>query len=189
MYAVARVVMLKMDRAMRTGSSGKTAHRLCNRRRERGIAYIGVLVLVAIVGLGLAKAGHLVSTQSQREREAQLLAIGNEIRSAIVSYYHSGEGSRYPPSLDALIEDRRVPYTLRHLRRLYRDPMTDSDEWGIVESADGGVMGVYSRSTAIPFKRRGFAHLYASFADKNTYRDWTFVYLGPFVTNDDAPVY
>ena len=46
---------------------------------------------------------------------------------------------------------------VRHLRRLYRDPITGQDEWGLVEAPGGGVMGVYSRSEDEPIKSGNFS--------------------------------
>ena len=45
---------------------------------------------------------------------------------------------------------------LRHLRRLYRDPLTGSADWGVVKGPDGGVIGVYSQAPGKPLKQDGF---------------------------------
>lgn len=153
-------------------------------RGERGIAYLGVLMLVGALALGAAEAARVWKTVQTREREAQLLFVGDQFRQAIASYYNAAEGSRYPPTLDALVEDRRGPNPLRHLRRIYADPLAGTHEWGLVESPDGGVMGVYSQAPGQPLKRRGFPDGYAGFDDKATYADWAFVYLP---TRNDAP--
>ncbi|WP_186101583.1 type II secretion system protein [Burkholderia gladioli] len=146
------------------------------RAGERGIAYLGVLMLVGAIALGAAQAARVWQTLQLREREAQLLFVGDQIRQAIDSYYRSGPGSRYPRSLEMLVEDRRGPRTLRHLRRVYRDPLTGTREWGIVEAPDGGVMGVFSRAAGRPVKRGGFPEAYADFEDKPGYADWRFVH-------------
>ena len=46
---------------------------------------------------------------------------------------------------------------VRHLRRLYKEPITGQDEWGLVEAPGGGVMGVYSRSEDEPIKTGNFS--------------------------------
>ncbi|WP_175885487.1 type II secretion system protein [Burkholderia sp. BCC0044] len=147
------------------------------RPRERGIAYLGVLMLVGAIALGMTQVARAWQTVQQREREAELMFVGDQMCRAIASYYNSAEGSRFPPSLDALVDDRRGPRVLRHLRRVYPDPLTGSADWGIVEAPGGGVMGVYSRAKGQPLKRRGFADDYAAFDDKDAYSDWVFVYL------------
>jgi type II secretory pathway pseudopilin PulG len=152
--------------------------------RQRGIAYLGVLLLVAALGLTATEAARVWKTVQQRDREAQLLFVGGQIRQAIASYYNSAEGSRFPATLDELVDDRRGPRPLRHLRRVYADPLTGTAEWGVVASPEGGVMGVYSQAEGRPLKRRGFADGDAEFEDKDTYAEWVFVYLPPA---QDAP--
>ena len=121
---------------------------------------------------------------AQRDKEAELLFVGDEMRRAIASYYHRGPVRQYPATLEDLLKDPRFPQPVRHLRQRYRDPVTNSAEWGLVLAQGGGIMGVYSLSEARPFKRANFAGANASFADraealgeKITYRDWQFVYI------------
>ena len=144
-------------------------------RRERGFTYVTVLFLVAMMAGGLALAGEVWHTSAMREKEADLLHVGNEYRKAIERYYVSGP-KQYPKSLADLVKDPRLPGTVRHLRRLYPDPITGKDEWGLVKSNDGGIAGVYSTSEAAPLKTGGFAVRDASFEGKAKYADWQFVY-------------
>ena len=144
-------------------------------RRERGFTYVTVLFLVAMMAGGLALAGEVWHTSAMREKEADLLHVGNEYRKAIERYYVSGP-KQYPKSLADLVKDPRQPGTVRHLRRLYPDPITGKDEWGLVKSNDGGIAGVYSTSEAAPLKTGGFAVRDASFEGKTKYADWQFVY-------------
>jgi hypothetical protein len=65
---------------------------------------------------------------------------------------------------------------VRYLRRLYPDPITGKDEWGLVKSADGGFAGVYSLSEAAPLKTAGFAVRDATFEGKTKYAEWQFVF-------------
>jgi len=144
-------------------------------RRQRGFTYLTLLFAVAILSGGLALIGEVWHTGSAREKEAELLHIGNEYRKAIERYYRSGPG-QYPESLADLVRDPRRPGTVRHLRRIYADPISGSEEWGLVKSADGGIAGVYSLSEASPLKTAGFAVRDASFEGKAKYSDWQFVF-------------
>ncbi|MGU3781968.1 type II secretion system protein [Burkholderia metallica] len=155
-------------------------------RAQRGIAYLGVLMLVAALGLGMTQAARVWTTVQQRDREAQLLFVGNQFRAAIASYYNAAEGSRYPPSLDVLLEDRRALPTVRHLRRLYADPLTGTTQWGLVKAPDGGIMGVYSEAPGRPLKRQGFAARDEAFGDSDAYGEWAFVYLPPVPVDGTA---
>ena len=143
--------------------------------RQRGFTYLTALFLVAMMAGGLALAGEVWHTSAMREKEADLLHIGNEYRKAIERYYLSGP-RQYPKNLADLVKDPRQPGTVRHLRRLYPDPITGKDEWGLVKSADGGIAGVYSTSEAAPLKTGGFAVRDASFEGKTKYADWQFVF-------------
>lgn len=154
-------------------------------RAERGIAYLGVLMLVAALGLGMTQAARIWSTVQQRDREAELLFVGDQFRAAIGSYYGAAGRNRYPESLEALLEDRRSLPTQRHLRRLYADPLTGSGTWGLVKAPDGGIMGVFSEAAGQPLKRQGFPVRYEAFGDSGTYDKWVFVFLPP--APGDAP--
>jgi len=146
--------------------------------KQRGFTYIGLMIVVSIMGAGLAAFGQVASHAAQREKEAELLFRGDQYRAAIESYYKKEQ--RYPKALADLVEDKRYPMPVRHLRRLYDDPMTGSPDWGVVASPDGaGVMGVYSKAESAPIKTGNFSSSYQSFADASTYADWKFVHSPP----------
>ena len=144
--------------------------------RAEGYAYLFVLGLVALIGIGLAVVAQVWSTASQREREQELLFIGHQFRAAIRSYYDASPGAKqYPRSIADLLEDKRSPTVVRHLRRPYVDPMTGKNEWGLVRQGDW-IVGVYSLSTAKPIKSALFAADDVAFADAATYADWRFIH-------------
>lgn len=145
-------------------------------RRAQGFTYMTVLFMVAIMAGGLALVGEVWSTSNAREREAELLHAGNEYRKAIERYYLTGPQRQYPKSLADLLKDPRQPGTVRYLRKLYPDPITGKEEWGLVRSADGGFAGVYSLSEAAPLKSAGFAVRDAAFEGKSKYSEWQFVF-------------
>ena len=91
-----------------------------NAGKQSGFTYVAFLVFVALSGAGLAAYGEFASHTAQREKEAELLFRGEQIRNAIASYYRKEQ--RYPQALAELLEDKRFPMPVRHLRRLYRDP-------------------------------------------------------------------
>ena len=146
-----------------------------SRKKFAGFTYLTILFVVAIMGVGLALVGHVWETSAKREREAELLQVGNEYRKAIGRYYLSGP-QKYPRALSDLVMDPRQPGVVRHLRKLYPDPVTGKDEWGLVRSDDGGVAGVYSLSQDAPLKSAGFALRDAAFEGKTRYSDWQFIY-------------
>ena len=145
---------------------------------------MAVLILVATLGAVGAAFGELTSHALQREKERDLLFVGNEYRKAIASYYRGTPGAikRYPQSLEDLLEDRRYPTPVRHLRRLYRDPLTGDTEWGLLPAPEGGIRGVHSLSQEPPVKSGGFAYRDRALADAASYAAWHFAYGG------DSPV-
>lgn len=145
-----------------------------------------LLFTVALAGAALAGTGMVWHTAQMREKEKELLFAGNEFRNAIRAYYLATPSGlqRFPPTLEDLMKDPRFPTTVRHLRKLYRDPVTGGTDWGLVAAPGGGIMGVYSKSEATPRKRADFAPPNQVFAelskkdeDKLTYQDWKFVFL------------
>ncbi len=148
------------------------------RRGQRGIGYLLVLLWLALGSVVLTGEALLWSVQRQREREEQLLFVGDQIRRAIGSYHAAGpsEPRPYPPSLDVLLNDTRFLPARRHLRRLYRDPMTGTTDWGLVRGSDGGVIGVYSRSEHKPLRQTGFAATDLDFEGQAQYARWRFIH-------------
>jgi type II secretory pathway pseudopilin PulG len=144
-------------------------------RAQCGYTFIGLLVAVVILGLMLTIVARVWSTTEQREREAQLLWIGDAYRMAISSYVSMGQ--QYPLTLEVLLTDDRFPVPKRHLRQLYADPMTGKADWTLIMNPGGGIMGVASSSKAAPIKRKGFELIDAAFADTDCYCAWQFIYF------------
>ncbi|MDP2369381.1 type II secretion system protein [Rhodoferax sp.] len=137
-------------------------------------------VIAAMLLLALASNGVLtyVSQQALREREAELLRVGQLYAQAIGAYYEASPGSikRWPRALEDLVEDPRFVGIKRHLRQVYVDPMTRSPHWGLVIAVDGGLAGVHSLSEAAPI-RSGAMQLGAlTLPAARRYADWQFVY-------------
>ncbi|CAN7621948.1 MULTISPECIES: type II secretion system protein [unclassified Variovorax] len=146
-------------------------------QRERGFTYIGVLVLVALMGVGLAASGQIWHTAHKREKERELLFIGQEFRLALYRYakHTPGKARRAPLSLEELLQDPRHPGIQRHLRKMYADPMTGSTEWGLVKGPAGEIYGVYSLSSDEPLKKSNFALADRNFEGAAKYSDWVFM--------------
>lgn len=152
---------------MRTGEPG---------RRQRGYTYLLVLFMAAALGLFAAQAGVVWQLAAQREREAELLAIGREFARALASYAaETPTGTpRWPTVLEDLVEDRRFPVPRRHLRRIYRDPFTSRAQWGVVREGSA-IVGVHSLSERVPIRRADLPpELGAAAEHAARYTDWVF---------------
>lgn len=149
---------------------------------QRGFTYLFVLMLVTLVGMGLAAAATVWQVESQRLREAELLFIGNQYRQAIKSYYELEPAQpRLPQSVDDLLADNRRPNVTRHLRKAWKDPVSGQD-FELIESPDRqGFVGVRSPADQTPLKVAGFSPDNVTFADAATYRDWAFLFVAPGV--------
>jgi hypothetical protein len=133
-------------------------------------------MLVAVLGAGLAAVGVVWHQDAIREREAELLFVGDQFRQALLSYARlTPVGQpRSPRTLSELVADTRQPKVARHLRRIYPDPMTGRLDWGLL--LDGGrIKGVFSKGRGTPVKTAGFPLEYALFAKAPTYARWRFL--------------
>lgn len=146
---------------------------------QKGFTYIAVLVALAILGLMLAAVGDVWHTVQQREKERDLLFIGNQFRQAIALYYERSTGpvKQYPKTLEDMLADKRFANAPPYLRKIFYDPMMRTQEWGLVKSPEGGVIGVYSLSEGHPVKTWGFAIADAGFEGRGKYSEWEFVYV------------
>ena len=144
-------------------------------RFNKGFTFIGILLFIAITGIGLSVAGMSWQYQFRAEKEKQLLFVGAEFTNAINSYFASTPDAAkvYPANLNDLLLDKRMPNIKRHLRKIYLDPMTGKSDWGVVRQ-QGRIVGIYSRSTLAPYKQKGFNAAQAKLAGAKSYKDWIF---------------
>ena len=156
--------------------------------RQGGFTYLTVMFIVMVLLGGLAMVGEMWENNTRREKEAELLFIGNQYRRAIGLYYDStpGPAKRYPRTLDDLIKDPRQPSTQRHLRKLYLDPVSGK-EFLLVKAPDGGIQGVHSPSEEIPLKVANFRVRDASFEGAGRYADWKFIHVPTAAPNAVPP--
>jgi type II secretory pathway pseudopilin PulG len=144
---------------------------------EQGFTYIGLLLFIAISGIALATIGQVWHTEIQREKEQELIFIGQQYSQAIGSYYQNGpvDARQYPASLQDLLVDNRTSTPRHHLRKLYRDPFTNSLDWGLIKQ-QGRIVGIHSQSKLMPRKRTGFSPTYEGFDQASSYAEWKFTY-------------
>ena len=156
--------------------AGMTATRL--RRSQAGFTYVGLLIIVAIMGVTLAGIGTMWHTKQQRVREQQLLFIGGQFSQALNAYFQNSPGGvpQFPKKLEDLLQDKRYPNTVRYLRKIFADPMTGDTQWGLIKGADGGIVGIHSLSGLAPIKTDNFGKGFESLAGKKHYSDWQFTY-------------
>jgi type II secretory pathway pseudopilin PulG len=160
-------------------SASSILDRTASRSGQRGVVLLALLVALALLAVGLMNAVDVWRMSRQRDREKELLFVGDQYRQAIRRYYSAAPrgGQRgYPTSLEVLLDDDRFPTPVHHLRRAYPDPITGKAEWGLLKAGDR-IVGVYSLSEAAPIKQAGFSPGYQAFKDAASYKDWVFAYV------------
>lgn len=149
-----------------------------NKKYQAGFAYMALLVVIGASLLALSAAIPDKYHQAKREREAQLLFVGEQYSNAIRSFYENRfvTVKRYPESLSELLEDDRTPEPMHHLRKLYPDPITKSMEWGLIKNEQEQIMGVYSLSEDKPLRTNYSGHPTVIISGEE-YNDIKFVYI------------
>jgi len=140
------------------------------RRRQRGLTLVELIVAFTIMLLLTSLAVPLARFKVRREREKELRWALREIRGAIDKYKDASDTRQIPPgkidsdgypeSLQQLVDGVRPQGSpdkkLKFLRRIPKDPMTNSFEWGLRSTRDDpdstswgeqNVFDVYTKST------------------------------------------
>jgi type II secretory pathway pseudopilin PulG len=145
--------------------------------RAQGFTFLGLLFLIAIMGVMAAAAATTFAFTSQRDKEQDLLYVGRAYRLAIRHYRqaHATRPQPYPTALEQLLDDSDRLAPRRHLRRLFFDPMTGSPQWGLERNAQGGITGVYSLCERRPVRTTSdVPDETIAFGAARSYRDWVF---------------
>ena len=141
------------------------------RRTQAGMTLVELIVTFTILALLSTMAVPLARYKVRRDKERELRWALREIHSAIDRYKDASDMNKlgiqkkvgdegYPESLEVLVEGVKMQgetdKKIRFLRRIPRDPFTNSTEWGIRSTQDdpdatswGGqnVFAVYSKTT------------------------------------------
>ena len=114
------------------------------RSSEAGYTLVMFVLVIAVMSIAMGVAVQTVSFQMQREREAELIFRGEQFIEAIRLY--KIKYGRYPMQLKEIYEAKP-----RVLRKKWKDPITDSENWGIVFlGQEGGRPGQRGRQLAGP---------------------------------------
>ena len=125
------------------------------RKRQAGLTLVELIVAFSILLILSTMAVPLARYQVRREREKALLADLEDMRKAIDKYKDLCDQGKiqstgidaycYPPSLDVLVDGVQMSNTItgngqsgkmRFLRRVPKDPMTATKEWGMRSMQD-----------------------------------------------------
>jgi general secretion pathway protein G len=114
------------------------------RRSQGGLTLVELIVAFTIMAVLTSMAVPLARYKVRRDKERELRYSLREIRTAIDKYKDDADAGKlgpqkidsenYPESLDVLVEGVKmagsVEKKIRYLRRIPRDPFTNSTDWG-----------------------------------------------------------
>ena len=147
---------------MRTGEHRRSRqcrslYALGNRLAQRGFSYVLLLFMIVLAGTALAALGQQWQLQAQRQREAELLFRGLQLRDALLRYAAATPAGqpRSPRTLDELLRDSRRERPQHHLRRLWPDPFTGRADWVLLRDQRGGITGLHSADQRPALRRHG----------------------------------
>ena len=128
------------------------ARRSARVRAARGFTLLELIITLAILSILVGMAVPVMRNNIKRQREMELRHNLREIRMALDGFNracNSGQFTElesdrykdcYPKKLEYLVEGMRqrgtVDKTMRFLRRIPRDPMTASADWGFRSTED-----------------------------------------------------
>jgi len=147
---------------------------------EGGFTYIALLIAIAIIGITASVVGPAWKATARMEKERELLWRGNQFRIAIGRFYKfgsvHGKVNSFPAELKELTEDGRFAGKVRHLRKVYTDPMTGKDDWVLMLDTNQRIIGLHSASDETPMKKDNFSEDDKDFKGKARYSEWVFMY-------------
>lgn len=102
----------------------------CARGRARGYTLVFLLIGMTVMSVLIAAVLPLASAESQRSKEDELIFRGLQYAEGIRNFRR--RYGRYPISLKEMYDVRP-----RTLRKLWKDPITNSDDWGLITQTGG----------------------------------------------------
>ena len=110
--------------------------------KEAGYTLAVVMVFTSVLLVTLSGAVINWQKAMQREREEELIYRGKQFMRAVELWQRKFPGT-YPTTIDALLSTNNT----RFLRKKWKDPITNSDEWRLLKmNPDGSISGL----TVIP---------------------------------------
>ncbi|MGZ5427530.1 MAG: type II secretion system protein [Thermoanaerobaculia bacterium] len=96
----------------------------------RGYTLVALIVGLTVMAILIAAVLPMASAESQRDKEAELIFRGFQYAEGIRNFRR--RYGRYPNTLKEMFEMRP-----RTQRKLWKDPMTNSDKWGLITLTTG----------------------------------------------------
>jgi type II secretory pathway pseudopilin PulG len=97
-------------------------------KKSRGYTLVALMVGLTVMAILIAAVLPMASAEAQRDKEAELIFRGIQYAEGIRLFKR--RYGRYPNTLKEMFDLRP-----RTLRKLWKDPMTNSDKWGLITAA------------------------------------------------------
>jgi type II secretory pathway pseudopilin PulG len=110
---------------------------------NRGYTLVALIVGLTVMSILIAGVLPMASAESQRDKEAELIFRGFQYAEGIRNFKR--RYGRYPNTLKEMFEMRP-----RTLRKLWKDPMTNSNKWGLITAAGVPLTTTAPRRTPAP---------------------------------------
>lgn len=112
--------------------------------KEAGYTLVMLVIMIAILSISMGVAVQTASFQMRREREAELIFRGEQFVEAIRLF--KAKYGRYPMRLKEIYEANP-----RVIRKKWKDPITDSENWGLIFlGQEGNRLGQQGRGALGP---------------------------------------
>jgi general secretion pathway protein G len=158
---------------------------------RQGFTLIEMIVTLTVLAILAAVAMPIAKTAIQRDKELELRRALREIREALDAYKKLADEKKieveedsegYPPDLETLVKGVEVQEsqeggeeggkaskkTIRFLRRIPKDPMTGTVEWGLRSYQDDPDSDVWGEENVYDIHTKSGAKA----LDGSRYRDW-----------------
>ncbi len=115
-------------------------------RAPNGWALLVILFFSALLVISLTRVLPRAAFETRRDREADLIFRGRQYSRAIQLYFRKFR--KYPASLDELENTNQI----RFLRKRFRDPIANSEEWRLLHIGPAGVLvdSVLQKAPGLP---------------------------------------
>jgi type II secretory pathway pseudopilin PulG len=115
-------------------------HAVRHRRSEEDGALLLILMVgVAVMSITIGVAAQAWSSTWRRDNEEELIFRGGQYVDALLAY-RKEHGGQFPTNLTDLMKPG--PRQVRYIRKLFRDPVNPSGQWGLLYLMPGG-QGIY----------------------------------------------
>ena len=158
---------------------------------RQGFTLIEMIVTLTVLAILAAAAMPIAKTAIQRDKELELRRALREIREALDAYKKLADEKKieveedsegYPPDLETLVKGVEVQEsqeggeeggkaskkTIRFLRRIPKDPMTGTLEWGLRSYQDDPDSDTWGEENVYDIHTKSGAKA----LDGSKYRDW-----------------